>query len=207
MGKAEYNREYYKKNKEKIKKKNLDYYEKNRDKRISEMREYYSENRDKLLSQKKEYKLNNPEKLEDQRKRSYEKHKKERLRKQTEYNKKRWSENEEYRVTHNIRRRIRHFIDSQGASKNKKTESLIGCSYEELIDYLYSKGHKKGFHIDHYVPLSLFDVFNEDHKKIMFNYRNMRPIHKKENSKKWRHLPEDWEEHIKYLGDSLSVDY
>ena len=38
--------------------------------------------------------------------------------------------------------------------------------------------------IDHKIPCSAFDLTNENHAKICFNYRNLQPLWKKDNIKK-----------------------
>lgn len=206
MDRKEYNREYYKKNKGLLCEKSLEKYELRKDENKKRMRKYYSENREKLTSDKRRFYQENKERVKEQGKRHYENNKKNIIKKGIEYNKKRRVTDDIYRTTHNIRRRIRLFINHEGSKKNKNTEQLVGCSWDYLMDYLYSIGYKEGLHLDHYIPLSVFDVFNEDHKKIMFNYRNLQPITKSENSKKGSSLPNDWESYLSEICYSVSIE-
>jgi hypothetical protein len=51
----EYNREYFKRNSEKILKQNKEYYENNKERLNKEAHKYYNDNKEKILKQKKEY--------------------------------------------------------------------------------------------------------------------------------------------------------
>ncbi len=77
-----YAKEYYQKNKERIKSKQLEYYYKNREKLLDHKREvyeynrkyhreYYRKNKDRIIKRQREYNLNNKEKIRDIKRRYY----------------------------------------------------------------------------------------------------------------------------------------
>ena len=100
-----------------------------------------------------------------------------------------------FRNGSNIRTRInmalKHHIKSQ------KTYELLGCTVEELKQYLESKFTngmswdnygKGGWHVDHIVPCSAFDLSDPVEQKQCFHYTNLQPLWEIENllkSDKW----------------------
>jgi len=88
----------------------------------------------------------------------------------------------------NQRSRVRAILKN---NKNCKTHELLGCSFEELKQHLESQfqegmgWHNMGeWHIDHIVPLAIFDLTNADQQKIAFNYKNLQPLWALDNLKK-----------------------
>lgn len=63
------------------------------------------------------------------------------------------------------------------------------------------------WHIDHIVPCSFFDLSNEDHQRICFNWRNLQPLWKKDNLSKNRKLPSDYKERIEYISKCLDIQF
>lgn len=75
--------------------------------------------------------------------------------------------------------------------KSHRTMELVGCSVEELKYHLesqFSNGmtweNRHSWHVDHIVPLKAFDLTSIEEQKIAFNYRNLRPLNRRENQKK-----------------------
>ena len=133
--------------------------------------------------------------------------------------KKEWKENnehnrickKEYYKDNNtvirIRNRIKAAIDAQSTDKKLKSLQLLGCTGKEAHDYLTAMGYKKGNHeIDHYVPCNRFNLQLLNHQLICFNYRNLKPLGKIKNIVKGANLPDNWKEHIKWVGDSIGID-
>lgn len=104
------------------------------------------------------------------------------------------------RIIRNTRSRILSSLET-------KTESLVtylGCSGKMYYEWLlYSNPEfvlKTGWHIDHVIPISHFDLKSEDNHMIMFNWRNTTPLIASENlSKNNKILPEQIIEHVKKL--------
>lgn len=79
---------------------------------------------------------------------------------------------------------------------------LVGCSVEELKSHLerqFTNGmswdNRASWHIDHYVPVSVFDLTNPEEQAWAFNWRNLRPMYMRENIQKSDTIPDplpDW---------------
>lgn len=113
-----------------------------------------------------------------------------------------------------LREKIRGRIWSalNGRSKSDHTFSLLGCPVEELKEYLelqFTEGMtwenygKDGWHIDHIIPCSYFDLSIEENQKICFNFRNLQPLWASENCSKNDKVPENVEELVEYIKGEL----
>lgn len=74
----------------------------------------------------------------------------------------------------------------------------IGCSREDLIKHIKSKFTEgmnwenygvKGWHIDHIIPISSFDLSKEEEVYVMMNYINLQPLWAKDNIRKRNKIP------------------
>jgi uncharacterized Zn-finger protein len=92
--------------------------------------------------------------------------------------------------------------------KSKKTIEYLGCNTEQyfnwlkynFIDHFCLENHGKEWHIDHVIPLSTFDLTNEEEQLIAFNWRNTMPLSCKENLSKNKKIIEiQIEQHLKKL--------
>ena len=91
--------------------------------------------------------------------------------------------------------------------KNKSTCEYLGCSRNEYIKWLTD--NDKGYtlenygtmwHIDHVIPLSRFNLKDEEEIMLAFNWRNTMPLAAKENlSKNNKILIPQIKEHFKKL--------
>ncbi len=68
--------------------------------------------------------------------------------------------------------------------------SLTGCSMAELLKHLESQFEpqmtwenygRNGWTIDHIIPCASYDLTREDHQKLCFNYKNLRPVWARHN--------------------------
>lgn len=75
----------------------------------------------------------------------------------------------------------------------KRTEFIIGCTIQELkahIESLFQPGmswenwSKDGWHLDHILPLSSFDLTNPKELKKACHYNNLQPLWAKDNLSK-----------------------
>jgi len=108
----------------------------------------------------------------------------------TEYAKKRSKEDPVYRINITLRSRIGMAIKLQYGSKAYKTIELLGCTADFAARYLeslfqldmtwYNYG-KGGWHIDHIIPCTAFDLTNPEEQRACFNYRNLQPMWESEN--------------------------
>lgn len=98
-----------------------------------------------------------------------------------------------------MRSRIKCVLRTQLNRKKQKykqvahTEELLGCTIEELKIYLESKFQEgmtwenhthDGWHIDHIIPISKFDLTDEVQMKKACHYTNLQPLWAGDNLKK-----------------------
>lgn len=76
-------------------------------------------------------------------------------------------------------------------NKNKRSVDYLGCSNEEYFNYIMSynkdftiENYGKIWHIDHVIPISKFDMSNNNDTKLAFNWRNTMPLYYKDNLRK-----------------------
>ena len=94
-------------------------------------------------------------------------------------------------------------------NKNKSTSEYLGCSRDEYIKWLLCNNNNYNlenrgseWHIDHVIPLSQFDLENEQEQILAFNWRNTMPLSCQENlSKGIKIIKEQIEQHYKNLID------
>lgn len=201
-------KEIYNQNKERILLKNKKYYEKNKEKILSYKKQYGIINEERYKNKSRQRYLENAEIKKQKRKEYYEKNRqaciqsvnnyvknnksKVRERQRKHHHKKRQSDFR-YKILKILRGRITSAIKVQGSRKNSKTMNLIGCSIDFLKTHLESKfkygmswdNHGlKGWHIDHIIPCSKFDLTKDDEQKKCFHYTNLQPLWWHENIKK-----------------------
>ena len=97
------------------------------------------------------------------------------------------------RLVDNLRRRINEILTKKATKKRQHTIQLVGCTFQELCDYLelrFQKGMtwenygRNGWHVDHVKPLSLFDLTTEEEQRKAFHYTNLQPLWAKDNLRK-----------------------
>ena len=144
-------------------------------------KKYYKKNKNKILTKQKTYGINH------RQTKQYRENRKKYIR---EYQQKQRT-NSSYKIQDNISRRIRASM-TQGY-KSETTIKLLGCSIEELKIHLeeqFKKGMSwdnygmYGWHIDHIMPCSSFDLTDIEQQKICFHYTNLQPLWAKDNLSK-----------------------
>lgn len=106
-----------------------------------------------------------------------------------------------------LKRVIRSRIISALNNKKKHTVEYLGCTIPEYLNWLLKNDanytlENRGceWHIDHVIPLSRFNLENEEEQLIAFNWRNTMPLSCKENLKKNNKIIKmQIEEHYKKL--------
>ena len=175
---------YYENNKDYFKKLSTEYYYKNIEKVKEQRNVYYKNNSETIIKKKKEFYKNNSEKIKKNRK-EYCKNNIENIRKY--YNERRNSD-PLFKLSDNIRSRIRVFLKSKNIKKNNKTFNIVGCIPEFLKEYIEKKftegmswnnQGKYGWHIDHIIPLS--SAKNEEEIYNLCHYTNLQPLWSKDN--------------------------
>lgn len=195
-------KEYYRANREEIAHKNKAYREANRERIAVRKREdykakkehytayykqYRTRNREAVAAKDKKYREANKERLAERRKI----YRRENSAALQEQRRKRVQTDVQFRLAGALRNRIR------SALKNKqKTGSAVrdlGCSIAEFKEYLESRFEpgmswdnwsRHGWHIDHTIPLSYFDLTDPVQFAGACHYTNTRPVWAKENLSK-----------------------
>ena len=185
----EYNKEYVKKNVDKIneyqKEYRKEYYQNNVDK-IKDSNKKYNENN---VNKRKEYYNNNAEKLKTKRKEYYYNNKEKTFLTNNAYRNKRKQSDPLFKLSGNLRTMIGSAIKKNRYKKLSKTELILGCSFEHLKQYLesnfehwmswdnyglYNGQLNYGWDIDHIVPLS--SALNENDILKLNHYSNLKPL-------------------------------
>lgn len=103
-----------------------------------------------------------------------------------------------YALQMTCRRRILCAMAKGGYKKSTKTESLLGCTFEEFKIYLEAKflpgmawenRGLHGWHIDHIVPLS--SAKDREEMERLCHYSNMQPLWAKDNHSKGAKMPHE----------------
>ena len=90
-----------------------------------------------------------------------------------------------FRIKQTLRKRVLNALKTVGIKKAHKTVELIGCSVEmckEHIEKQFQEGmgwHNHGplgWHIDHIIPCSAFDLTDPEQQKKCFHYTNLQPL-------------------------------
>ncbi len=66
------------------------------------------------------------------------------------------------------------FCHFMGGHKNKSFTKYVDYTYEELIIHLGNNFDNKDYHIDHIIPLILYDIHNEIDIRKCWDMRNLR---------------------------------
>lgn len=92
------------------------------------------------------------------------------------------------RVTQSLRARLRVVLRKQKASDSMVV--LLGCSRDHLRRHLESRFQpgmtwenygRYGWHVDHVIPCSAFDLTNPDEVRKCFHFSNLQPLWWRDN--------------------------
>lgn len=175
---------WYQKNKSKLKEYGKKYREDHKEEIGERMKVYYKDNKEKINAYTKQYHKENKEKLQIQ-KNAYRRNKR-----KIDIN---------YRLKKNVSRAVNTAM--RGTKNRRRTEELIGYPIELLKEHLEKQfigdmswdnyGNKENcWCMDHIIPQSFFNFFDEKEIKKCWSYRNLRPLNFIENSARKNKL--DW---------------
>lgn len=143
---------------------------------------YYQDNKDRYIERAKKRNKENPEAANLAHAKWMKKH---------DYAMQRYNSDINFRLIKIQRARIRNAL--KGLNKSQTTQELIGCTVEELKIHLESKFTKGmtwdtygkyGWHVDHIVPISKFNLEDESELKRACHYSNLQPMWWRENLQK-----------------------
>lgn len=121
----------------------------------------------------------------------YERNKEAKKAKTAKYHKERPLIDENFRLARNLRKRLRASMKS-GFKTGSAVEDL-GMSIDDFKNYLESKFvdgmtwenyGRYGWHIDHIIPLSKFDLTDREQVKVACHYSNLQPMWWDDNLRK-----------------------
>lgn len=181
--KKQYQQEYYRNNKEKIKKKNREYYKANKEKIREQQKRYYDENKDRVSESHARYYSANREKVRAYQERYYRKYKD--IIHTRRMSKLHSSPYE--RMIKNLRTRLSSFV----RYKSKKTKELIGCDREHFMRHLEVQ-FKEGMTwdnygewvLDHHIPITAFNLENKKEFEACWHFSNIKPMWARDNMRK-----------------------
>jgi len=131
----------------------------------------------------KRYMESHAQEMAERKRCYYNDHREEMIARQSKYHRERYKNNVNYKLQCILRCRL-----NKALKNNYKTGSAVrdlGCSIEEFkghIERLFQPGmfwHNhgiKGWHIDHIIPLSSFDLGDENQLKEACHYTNLQPL-------------------------------
>jgi hypothetical protein len=182
----QYNKEYQKKNKSKIRNQRKAHYKKHREHLLLIRKIYRQRNEEQIKKYKIDYYEKNKEEIRDKNKKYYLINKERILEQHNKYEYKKIRIDLNFRITKCLRTRIREALKYN--RKIKTTLDLIGCSIDQLKNHLSSQ-FKSGmfwsnygkWHIDHIKPCASFDLSKPEEQRKCFHYTNLQPLWAKEN--------------------------
>ena len=183
----EQRKEYYLKNREKIKEYSKEYRLKNRE----SIKEYRLKNKERIEEQRKEYTLKNKEYTSELRRGYYLKNRKQNIKNQIKYHKYKYQTDINFRLLNICRSRTLKAL--KGFDKSASTIKLLGCTSDELrqhIESLFKSGMtwenqgKGGWDIDHIKACFHFNLADPEQQRACFNWSNLQPMEHIENIKK-----------------------
>ena len=162
-------KEYQKINKHKISQKKKEYDLLRRDNNILYWKERYFKNKEYYNNYSKNYYQENKEELN---------------KKCLERFNKRYQNDKIFRLSQSIRKRT--YDGLKGKYKSKKTEELLGCTFKELKIYIEIQFKSEMswnnwgeiWELDHILPITSFNLNNENEQLKCFNYINLQPLFK-----------------------------
>lgn len=106
-----------------------------------------------------------------------------------------------------LKRLVRSRIHIALKNKQKHTIEYLGCSIDNYVEWLLFEDNNytlenrgKDWHIDHVIPLSKFNLNDENEQLVAFNWRNTMPLSPTENlQKNNKVIPQQIKTHLEKL--------
>jgi len=165
-------RKNYQLNKDNVSEQKHNYYLGNKETIKNKLKIYRSNNKLIEKNRVKKFNQNNPDYMSNY---------------QREYVKYRRNNDPLFKLKHNLRIRVKRFLNIKNISKENRTFDIIGCSPEFLKDYIeeqFTEGMSwellgEHIHIDHIIPLSSANNKEEVYK--LCHYTNLQPLWSEDN--------------------------
>lgn len=200
-----YMKQYRQNNIEKCKLKDKLFYEKNKSIIIQKNQNYRQQHSQSINQQKKIYYKQNIENIK-----RYHEHNKT---KRNAYLKYRKQVDPSFKIKCVLQSRLSYLLKNK---KTKKYNDIIGCNNETLKDWLEFQfidgmdwdNHGILWDIDHVIPISSFNLLNEENHKC-FHWTNLQPLYHVTNMVKANHIYNDMinNHNIKLVNYTLNSEY
>src|ERR1035437_298624 len=193
MASKQYNKVYYKNNKDVLNETSKIYHTDNKESISKQKKQYYQENKHTIAANKKLVRETNKEHIQGVRK-LYRLNNKEKIAKQKKIYQQKLLSTDIGKLAHSIRGHIRRSLINAGYTKKSRTEDIIGCTINEVKLYLENKFENwmtwenrglyngelnYGWDIDHRMPLSSAKTEAEILK--LNHHTNLQPLCSKVN--------------------------
>ena len=174
---------FYSGNKEKLTESRKKFREENQERVRNYRKKEWEKNKDKIRKKIKEWKKNNKDRLKKYNKEYRSKNKSKINERERKYQNNKYKNNLNFKLIKTVRNRIYDFLITKKISKKCKTFEIVGCTPQELKNYLETKfsdgmnwdNHSvNGWHIDHIIPLSSAKDEYEIYK--LCHYTNLQPL-------------------------------
>ena len=176
--------------------KNPNYIKKWREENKQHVKDYnkmYNENNQEIIKQyKKQCREDNKDKISEYRKKYFQNNKE----KINEYKKNKYQNDKNFKIRHIVGNRLNKALKSQNLSKTNHTFDLISCSINELNNwleftkpYFIPEDYEGQIHIDHFIPISSFDLNNNEELKKACHWSNLRYLTEEQNKRKSNKSP------------------
>lgn len=183
------NKKYHKNNVDSIKKNRSKHYLENKKEYSERNKIYIKNNKINVSKRQKEYYQNNKEKI---------------LARQTEYEEKnknknskrrkiKWKTDFKFRINSTLRLRLTHELRGIKKVDLSYCFDLLGCNIDFFIKHIedqfiknmnWDNHSKYGWHLDHIIPVSSYDLSDEKQRKECFHYTNLQPLWAEDNLRK-----------------------
>ena len=153
-------------------------------KRLPKRNPYYEQNKEKIKANVLKYYYQNKQKCLD---RIY------------KYEAMKLKTNPTFKMQKTFRHRLGDALNRIKANKTTRSAALVGCDWKTLKNHIESKFQQgmnwdnhgiAGWHVDHILPCSSFDLSKIEEQKKCFHYSNLQPLWAEENHAKGDKL--DW---------------
>jgi len=187
------------KDKEKERETTRKYRENNKEKIRERLRIWRENNKEKIREKRRNYYLNNREKELALQRIWNSKNSKRKKEREKIYMRNRYHIDPDFKLRMSLRSRFWYELRKHLATKEESSLVYVGCSIKQLKEYLENKFEEgmtwdnwsiNGWHVDHIVPCSSFDLTKEKEQKKCFHYTNLQPLWAKDNRAKHNKL--DW---------------
>lgn len=183
------------------------YYYQNRKSSIEYSKEWYGENKERKKETDKKRYRNKYNEIRFEAKEYYKKNSIKIKIKNAIYRKNRFIVDQEFRVKLRLRHRLNEAFKRYSKNGKVSNSKDYDINYNDIFNYIGKcPGDLKDYHIDHIIPLCIFNFDNVDHIKIAFLPENHQWLEKNKNLKKHNSINNDTIKLLRYLEKITKIE-